>query len=167
MGILEGWRSCPRCAETLAVGANVVRCGRCGFAHWAASVPGVEAICVDRDGRVLLGRRAHDPKAGLWDLPGGFLEEAEPPLEGLRREVLEETALEVSPTAFLGMYLEPYDGRTVLCLTWVAAVTAGAERAGDDLAELAWFDRDELPGAAELAFSHYADALSAWRNEHA
>ena len=165
--MLDGWRFCPRCAETLTVAANVVRCRRCDFAHWAGSVPGVEAICVDERGRVLLGRRAYDPAAGLWDLPGGFLEEGEEPLTGLRREVLEETALEVEPQRLLGLYLEPYAGRIVLCLTWVAAVSSGAERAGDDLAELAWFAADELPRADELAFSHYVAALSAWRDEHA
>ena len=116
---------------------------------------------------MLLGRRAHDPGAGLWDLPGGFLEEGEAPLEGLRREVLEETGLEVEPHSFLGLFLEPYEGRIVLCLTWVGAVSSGSERPGDDLAELAWFGRDELPAPDELAFSHYVAALSAWRDEHA
>ena len=38
---------------------------------------------------VLLGRRKHEPRQGYWDLPGGFLEEGEEPLEGLRRELRE------------------------------------------------------------------------------
>jgi ADP-ribose pyrophosphatase YjhB (NUDIX family) len=165
--MLDGWRFCPRCAQTLAVEDGAVRCDRCGFAHWSHSVPGVEAVCADEHGRVLLGRRACEPGEGLWDLPGGFLEEGEPPLQGLRREVLEETGLELEPTGFVGFYLEPYGHRIVLCLTWAAKVVAGTERPGDDLVELRWFAPDELPSAEELAFSHYVDALSAWRHEHA
>jgi 8-oxo-dGTP diphosphatase len=118
---------------------------------------------------VLLGRRAFDPGKGLWDLPGGFLHEDEHPLDGLRREIREETTLEIEPIDFLGFWLEPYDGRIVLCLAWTAHGRGKAE-AGDDLVELRWFDPDELPAPAELAFTHYPEVLSAAlgrRDEHA
>ena len=54
-----------------------------------------------RDGRVLIGRRKIEPKQGHWDLPGGFLEEGEKPLDGLRREFLEETGLAIEPVEWL------------------------------------------------------------------
>ena len=146
-----------------------MRCSACGFVGYANPVPAAEAVCFDSDGRVLLGRRAIDPGAGLWDLPGGFLDENELPLDALRREVREETGLELDRPEFLGFWLEPYDGRVVLCLTWIAEV-AGPGNAADDLSELRWFDPDDLPGADELAFTHYPAALSAalaaW-HEHA
>ena len=123
-------------------------------------------MIVDDAGRVLLGRRAFDPAAGRWDLPGGFLEEHEDPVTALRREVREETGLDVEPTTLVGFYLEPYENRVVLCITWLARVVGGEERAGDDLVELEWFARDAIP-YDELAFAHYAAALSdAFRNEH-
>src|SRR6266566_3582294 len=100
------------------------------------------------------GRRAFDPGKGLWDLPGGFLHEDEHPLDALHREIREETALDVEPIDFLGFWLEPYDGRIVLCLAWTVHAT-GEPRAGDDLVELRWFEPDELPPASELAFVHY------------
>ena len=60
-----------------------VECPACGFEHWAHSSPAVSALVVDdRDG-VLLGRRAAEPDAGLWDTLGGFLEEGEHPLDAL------------------------------------------------------------------------------------
>jgi 8-oxo-dGTP diphosphatase len=145
-----------------------VRCAECGERYWANPVPGAQAVIV-RDGRVLLGRRRADPGAGLWDLPGGFLHEGEDALEGLRREVREETHLEIRPVEFLGTWNEPYWHRTVLCLTWLAEVDGGSERAGDDLVELSWFSPAERPRGDELAFGSFDAILSLWaaRYEHA
>lgn len=160
MGALDAWRFCPRCGEAIDKVEDRVECGACGFVGYANAVPGAEAVCLDEHGRVLLGRRAFDPGKGLWDLPGGFLHEDELPVDALRREVREETALEIEPIDFLGFWLEPYDGRIVLCLAWTARAT-GETRAGDDLVELRWFSADELPSASELAFSHYPAVLAA------
>ena len=124
---------------------------------------------MERGGRVLLGRRRSDPSAGLWDLPGGFVDEDEHPEQALHRELQEETGLEVDLVEFLGVWMQPYDGRNVLCLTWLAAVAGGIERPGDDLVELRWFAPRELPRPAELAFETFVDILSLWRRryEHA
>jgi 8-oxo-dGTP diphosphatase len=168
MGALDGWQFCPICGEAIAKGEGRVKCGSCGFVGYANPVPAAEAVCFDAGGRVLLGRRAIDPGAGSWDLPGGFLNEDELPLEALRREMREETGLELQEPEFLGFWLEPYDGRIVLCLTWTAGAS-GSGVAADDLSELRWFEPDELPGASELAFTHYPAALSAAlasRHEH-
>lgn len=131
-------------------------------------VPGSQAL-VERDGCILLGRRRHEPSRGLWDIPGGFVEEQEHPLAALHRELAEETGLEIEPTEFLGVWMQPYGGRTVLCLTWLATPTGGLERAGDDLVELRWFGPDELPGVDELAFETFVEILALWRarQEHA
>lgn len=165
MALLDGWTFCPRCAGGLRRGAGVVRCPACGFEAWAHSVPATQAV-VERDGRVLLGRRAFEPSAGLWDLPGGFLDEGEPPLDGLRRELREETGLEIEPTQFLGVWLDEYDGRTVLALTWLARPVSGEPAAADDVAELRWFGADELPAPQELAFPSFVEILSLWRRRH-
>ena len=74
-----------------------------------------------------LARRAIEPRKGYWDLPGGFLEETEEALHGLRREFLEETGLEIEAVDFLGIDIEPYDGKHVFSVTWL--VTRGG-RAG-------------------------------------
>jgi 8-oxo-dGTP diphosphatase len=158
VGALDGWRFCPICGEAIEKREDRVECPACGYVGYANAVPGAEAVCLDADGRVLLGRRANDPGAGLWDLPGGFLHEDELPVDGLRREVREETGLELELLDFLGHWLEPYDGRIVLCLAWTARASGDA-RAADDLVELRWFERDELPPPGELAFTHYPDVL--------
>jgi len=165
VGILDGWRFCPRCAGTLTPASSSVRCVTCGWVGWANPVPGAQAL-VERDGRVLLGRRRFDPSAGLWDIPGGFVDEDEHPLQALERELREETGLSIVPTEFLGIWMQPYDGRSVLCLTWLARATAGGERPGDDLVELCWFGPSELPAPAELAFETFVEILSLWRARH-
>jgi 8-oxo-dGTP diphosphatase len=160
MSALDGWKFCPICAEATERIEDRAECRACGYVAYANAVPGAEAVCIDERGRVLLGRRARDPGKGLWDLPGGFLHEDELPVDGLLREVREETGLEIEPTEFLGFWLEPYDSRIVLCLAWSARAT-GEGRAADDLVELRWFELHELPPPGELAFTHYPAVLSA------
>ena len=164
MGILDGWRFCPRCGADGEHRGGSFACPACGSVAWANSVPGAHAL-IERDGRILLGRRAFDPGAGCWGLPGGFLEEAEAPLDGMRREVREETGLDVEPGALFGTWLAPHGERTVLVLVYRAAVVGGVERAADDITELGWFGRDELP--PDLGPPAFAEAVSAWRDEHA
>ena len=130
---------------------------------WANSVPGVHAL-IERDGKILLGRRAFDPGAGCWGLPGGFLEEGEDPAAGLRREVREETGLDVEPGELFGTWMSPHGERTVLCLLWFARPLGGVERAADDVTELGWFGPDELP--ADIGPQAFREALSLWRARH-
>jgi 8-oxo-dGTP diphosphatase len=154
MASLAGWRFCPRCASSLAVEKAEALCPSCGFTSYAQSAPAVAAFVVE-DGRTLLGLRAHEPDAGHWDLLGGFLDEGEDPLVGLRRELLEETGLEIEPGGYLGAYVDSYGetGTAVLNLVFEARVVSGDMAPADDVAELRWFDLDDLPAREELAFS--------------
>ncbi|MDP8911849.1 MAG: NUDIX domain-containing protein [Actinomycetota bacterium] len=169
MPILAGWRFCPRCRSDLAGGGSRVECQACGFVAYANSAPTANALCVDGRGRVLLARRAHEPDEGLWDVPGGFLEEGEHPLDGVRRELREEAGLEVEPLEFLCATVDRYgDGESALAtlnLTWTARVVSGTPTPADDVSELRWFGRDELPPDRELAFATVAEVLSAWRRK--
>lgn len=167
MSVLTGWQFCPRCATRLEGADDHLRCPGCGERYWANSVPGAQAVIV-RDAHVLLGRRAEDPGKGKWDLPGGFLHEGEDATDALRREVREETGLELELLDFLGTWNEPYWDRTVLCLTWLAAPAGGEERAGDDLVELRWFPNGDRPRHDELAFPTFEEILSVAlaRDEH-
>jgi ADP-ribose pyrophosphatase YjhB (NUDIX family) len=165
MSVLDGWRLCPRCGHELERRERGhLACPACGSNYYANSAPAVEGLLA-RDGRVLLARRAIDPHRGKWDVPGGFLEEGEEPLVGLRREFREETGIEVEPVEWLGTHLEPYDNYFVLGLTWLVRGD-GEPRPADDVAELRWFAPAELP--ASMAFSHQDELLRAWaaRHEH-
>jgi ADP-ribose pyrophosphatase YjhB (NUDIX family) len=167
VALLDHWRHCPRCAATLSrSGDGRVDCSACGFEHWAHSAPAVSALVSDDRGRVLLARRAHEPDQGLWDAPGGFLEEGEDPLDGIRRELAEETGLTVDPGAFVGAFVDTYgsgpEAPPVLNLVWEASVTGGQAAPADDVSELRWFERDDLPPEGELAFRWLAPSLRAW-----
>ncbi|MBA3375885.1 MAG: NUDIX domain-containing protein [Actinobacteria bacterium] len=156
MGVHTGWLHCPRCASELSGAEGRVECVACGFVHYAHSAPAVSALVVDDANRMLLARRAHDPDAGLWDTLGGFLEEGEHPLDGLRRELLEETGADIEPGEFVGAYMDTYgDGpqaTSVLNLVWEARVVSGEPAPADDVSELRWFPRDEPPTPEECAF---------------
>lgn len=167
MAILHGWRFCPRCAHALEHGEGRVTCGSCGFVGYANSSPCACALVEDEQGRLLLARRAVEPYRGLWDAPGGFLEEHEHPLHGLRRELREETGLEIEPVAFLGVWMDWYgggpDASATLNMFWTARIAGGEARAADDVAELRWFAPDELPPSEELAFTLLPSVLAAWK----
>jgi NAD+ diphosphatase len=169
MAVLHAWRFCPQCAHELdrADAPARVECRACGFVGYANPAPSVCAIVEDDRGRVLLGRRAVEPYRGLWDTPGGYLEEHEHPLDCLRRELREETGLTVEPERFLGMWMDTYgpapDAKATLNLFWTARILAGDPVAADDVAELRWFAPDELPGDDELAFTLLPSVFEAWR----
>lgn len=111
----------------------------------------VGGIVVDRDGRMLLIQRAHEPARGCWSLPGGRVEPGESDAEATAREVREETGLEVVVGRFVGMVERDapdgsvYEVRDYLCDLTDPDDAAGAV-AGDDAADVGWFTADEVRG---------------------
>ncbi len=165
MGVLHGWQFCPRCRADLRGDERRVECKECGFVAYANPVPTATALVTEDAGRILLGKRAWEPDKDLWDLPGGFVDEGEHPLDAVKRELREETGLDIETGDFLGVWMDRYgyDSPAVstLNLYWEARVVGGKERAADDVAELRWFAREELPWD-ELAFEVNRKVLSAW-----
>jgi ADP-ribose pyrophosphatase YjhB (NUDIX family) len=167
MAELHGWYFCPRCRAELVVEREQAHCSVCGSQYYAHSAPTVGALCEDDEGRLMLVRRAVEPQKGKWDTPGGFLEEGERPLDGLRRELLEETGLEVEPGEFIGAVTDLYgDGpgaQSILSLNWTARVLGGTPAPADDISEIGWFAADELPEPEEIGFPSVVEILALWR----
>ncbi len=158
---LAEWGTCPRCRAPLEHAERSVRCPSCGLEEYATPAPTASALVRDDAGRILLARRAVDPGAGLWDLLGGFIDEGEEPLQALRRELREETGLEIEAGEFLGGMPDSYgeDGKWTLNLYWDARLGPGEPRPADDVAELAWFSADGLPPREEFAFPNTVELL--------
>jgi 8-oxo-dGTP diphosphatase len=125
----------------------------------------VDLVLVTREGRprVLLIRRKHDPFAGRWALPGGFVDENEPLETAARRELREETGVTAAGLEQLHTFGEP--GRDprgwTVSVAYLGRIDADRVKpqAADDAEAVGWFPLDAPP---EMAFDH-ADILAAAR----
>src|SRR5262249_4788341 len=104
--------------------------------------------------------RAHAPRVGYLDVPGGFLEAGESIEGGARRELLEETGLGLGRVAWLGFYWDTYFLRgfgrfPVMNFYFVGRWRRGEPRAADDAATATWFPLASLGGhARRFAWAH-------------
>lgn len=110
---------------------------------------GVGAVIVD-GARVLLVRRATEPLKGEWSVPGGMLELGEKLRDGVRREVREETGLEVEPGEVLDVFdsiFRDEQGRTqyhYVLIDYLCRKIGGEAVAGSDVSEVRWTREGEL-----------------------
>ncbi|SDZ26256.1 ADP-ribose pyrophosphatase YjhB, NUDIX family [Micromonospora pattaloongensis] len=98
---------CPRCAAALAA-APPTRCAGCGYELFLNPRPTGGLVVLD-GARFLALRRAAEPGAGRWELPGGFCDGREHPADAAVREGREELGVEVVLGEFVGMYLGDYE----------------------------------------------------------
>jgi len=110
---------------------------------------GIGALIFDGDS-ILLAERGHEPLKGWWSLPGGILETGETLLNGIRREVLEETGLEVEPEAIFEIFeriMPDAEGRTeyhYVLIDYTCRVVGGALEAGSDVSHAVWAREEDL-----------------------
>ena len=120
--------------------------------------PAVTADCVvfsnDSDGlSVLLIERANEPFKGCWAFPGGFMEMDEDAEDCAKRELKEETGMEVRSLEYLGTFSEVNRdprGRTIT-IAYYAVVEKSDVIGADDASQARWFPIDSIPS---LAFDH-------------
>jgi 8-oxo-dGTP diphosphatase len=113
-------------------------------------VIGVGAIMLDGS-RILMAQRGKQPLMGYWSLPGGAVETGESLAVAVRREVLEETGLEVQPVGVLEIFerIMP-DGAGApeyhyVLIDYVCRIEGGTLCAGDDVCRVEWVRRRDLP----------------------
>lgn len=94
---------CPKCGSNAFVEHNdkSKHCNQCGFTYYFNPSAATVAIIVNENNELLVCRRAKNPAKGTLDLPGGFLDMDETGEQGVIREVMEETGMDVCRTEYL------------------------------------------------------------------
>ena len=115
----------------------------------------VAAVITDDHGRALLIRRRDNHR---WEPPGGILELGESIHDGLRREVREETGLDVEPISLSGVYKNMT--RAIVNLVFRCKITGGGLATNDEASDFRWATESELPGLMDQAYAvRVLDAL--------
>lgn len=155
---LDRFRFCPVCGSNHFEIHNVKskQCKDCGFTYYANPCSATAAFILrpgaGGEDELLAVRRAKAPAKGTLDLPGGFCDMGETVEEGMRREIKEETGLDVTELRYLfsspNEYL--YSGMNIhtLDMDYLVRVAAGTEVcAADDAADACWIPLSQVQPA--------------------
>jgi ADP-ribose pyrophosphatase YjhB (NUDIX family) len=155
---------CPNCAAPLVKrvppGDSLPRdvCDACGSVHYQN--PKLVVGCVPEwDGRILLCRRAIEPRYGYWTLPAGFMENGETPARGAMRETLEEAGARVELNAPFSMISVPHVNQ--VHLFYRARLLDLEFKPGDESLDIALFEESRLPWK-DIAFRTVGLTLKHW-----
>lgn len=145
---------CSQCGSPVDLrvpaGDNVLRhvCGQCGEIHYLN--PKVVVGCVPQwQDRILLCRRAIEPRYGLWTLPAGFLENNETTIEGAARETLEEASAQVRIANLYALFNLPHINQVYVM--FLAELVAPEFGPGTESLEVALYEEKDVPWN-EIAF---------------
>lgn len=131
-------------------------CSRCGFVDYVNPKIVAGAVVTAEDGRILLCKRAIEPRKGYWTLPAGFMETGESVEEAARREAMEEACADIAVDGILAVYDVPRISQVQVMFRarLVSDIAPGPESEAVQLYE--WKD---IPWA-ELAFPTVVWALT-------
>ena len=133
-------------------------CGDCGFVNYENPKVVVGSVCTWED-RILLCRRAIEPRRGFWTLPAGYLEVHETTMEGARREAQEEACADIEIQHLLAVYNIPRISQVQVIYR---ARLLSDVAAGPESQEVGLFRWDEIPWD-DLAFPSVRWALHHYR----
>jgi len=130
-------------------------CDGCGIIHYQNPKVIVGALPV-WEGRILLCRRAIEPRLGFWTLPAGFMENGESTSVGASRETFEEAGATIHNLSFYRLFDIPYINQVYLF--YLADLVSEKYSPGTESLEVALFDEKDIPWQ-ELAFPVIHDVL--------
>ena len=154
---------CVRCKGTFVYQKkNLLICSSCGFRFYMNPRPCNAAVLVRKNGEILLVRRKYEPKKGLWDLPGGFVDINESAEESLSRELQEELGINLKTFTYLGSFYDTYlyKGATypTLGIVFVGKLDTQKISSLDDVAEVKFFRKEDIP-FDKIAFESIRHAI--------
>ncbi|MBO0685302.1 MAG: NUDIX hydrolase [Candidatus Dormibacteraeota bacterium] len=156
---------CLNCGTPLGTrlveGRELEACEACGFVLWHDPKVVTLIVVEDSAGDLVLGRRAIEPGYGLWCLPGGFVNDDEPPAQSAIRECEEEIGAQVVITGLLGVYhIARDDAASMVAIGYRARLREGeVPSAGPEMLEVGTFAPSRVP---DLVFPSHQQALLDW-----
>ena len=124
---------------------------------------GSDGIIIQNN-KLLLVKRGFPPGVGEWAIPGGRIDYNDDTVGCLKREMKEETNLEVEPIAFVGLYSDPKrEPRQIITAAYLCKIVSGTVKHGDDAADAQWFDIPKLPKLWADHGKIMKDALEIWK----
>jgi len=163
------YRFCSICGSKLKINRQGnLACQKCDFVNYRNPRPTATALVFYKN-KILLTKRARPPFKGWWDLPGGFMERGESPEAAVKRELKEETGLDIKIKKIFGIYPGTYPSAEepfhVLSIVFLAESKNQSLKALDDVAESRWFAKKGLP--RKIAFDSnqkvIKDFLKKWK----
>ena len=153
-------RFCPRCASPLVEadveGKRRLRCSSCDYVHFRDPKVAV-GVVTGVNGKVLLARRGHPPRQGLWTIPSGYVDAGEVVEEAAIREVMEEVNVQVTIDRLVEVRSQ--DGNPVIFIVFEGTIVAGEPSPGPEATAVGLFSEGDLP---ELAFEHDGEIIRNW-----
>lgn len=168
------FRFCPVCGSAHFEIHNFKskHCADCGFTYYANPCSATAAFIVNDRDELLVVRRAKEPARGTLDLPGGFCDMQETVEEGMRREIKEETGLDVGQMEYLfsSPNVYQYSGMGVHTLDMDFLVRVHGDvpivRAADDAADARWIPLGQV-NSDDFGLTSIRNAVIRFLNERA
>lgn len=135
-------------------------CDHCGFINYVNPKIVVGSV-VDVGGKILMCRRAIEPRLGFWTLPAGYMERGETTIEAAMREAYEEAHAEIRIKDLLAVYNIPRISQVQLM--YRAELIGGSYGVGEESLEVTPFDWADIPWT-ELAFPSVYWALTHYKS---
>jgi len=160
---LDIYLFCPRCSKNLVsktIDKSVVKaCENCGFIFWNNPIA-VVSLLLHQDNKILMLQRANQPFKNSWVLPGGFMNIDETSEDAIKREVKEETGLNVNVDGIIGVYRIDNDPRGIhIDIIYHGKLNGQTPTVSKEATNWFLFSKDELP--KDIAYKH-KNAIIDW-----
>ena len=160
---------CSQCGssliQTIPEGDNMSRhvCEHCNMIHYqnpkiiAGTIP-------EWDNKILLCKRAIEPRHGLWTLPAGFMENSETTIQGALRESMEEANAELTRMTLFCVFSIPHISQVYMM--YRGELINGQASPGSESLELDLFSEENIPWD-EIAFPVITETLKLYFKDKA
>ncbi|MFA6005679.1 MAG: NUDIX domain-containing protein [Patescibacteria group bacterium] len=157
------FRFCPACrGEFKKEGVNFLRCTQCDLRYYVNPHPCNAVIIENSKKEIMLIERKIDPKKGMLDLPGGFVDLNESFEDSVTREIKEELQVVITDLKYFGSYYDLYGYGQItyhtLCCVFLGSIGEQQPIPTDDVAAIQYFPKDRIP-FDKLAFDGLRQAI--------